>query len=109
MRRRRTRSRVTMDGAGLILDLIDAGYEKKTWHGPNLKQAIKGVTVELAAWRPGKARHSIWEETLHAAYWKYAVRRRIEGGKPGSFALPGSNYFPRPEKNDFTEADGRAE
>ncbi|HZV58920.1 MAG TPA: hypothetical protein VFF42_01175, partial [Candidatus Eremiobacteraceae bacterium] len=70
-----------MDGAGLILDLIDEGYEKKTWHGPNLKQAIKGVTVELAGWRPGKDRHNIWEETLHAAYWKYAVRRRIEGGK----------------------------
>jgi DinB family protein len=33
---------------------------------------------------------------VHAAYWKYAVRRRITGEKRGSFALKGSNFFPRP-------------
>jgi hypothetical protein len=88
----------------LILALFDEGYEKKTWHGPNLKQAIKGVTAGQAAWRPGPGRHNIWEEALHAAYWKYAVRRRIEGGKRGSFALKGSNFFPRPEKGKLNEA-----
>src|SRR2546421_4767314 len=40
-----------------------------------------GITARQAAWRPGPGRHNIWEVTLHAAYWKYAVRRRIEGGK----------------------------
>jgi hypothetical protein len=88
----------------LILALFDEGYEKKTWHGPNLKQAIKGVTAGQAAWRPGPGGHNIWEEALHAAYWKYAVRRRIEGGKRGSFALKGSNFFPRPEKGKLNEA-----
>jgi hypothetical protein len=88
----------------LLLTLLDEGYEKKTWHGPNLKQAIKGVTAKQAAWRPRPGRHNIWEETLHAAYWKYAVRRRIEGGKRGSFALKGSNFFPRPEKGKLNEA-----
>jgi hypothetical protein len=88
----------------LILALFDEGYEKKTWHGPNLKQAIKGVTAGQAAWRPGPGRHNIWEEALHAAYWKYAVRRRIEGCKRGSFALKGSNFFPRPEKGKLNEA-----
>ena len=88
----------------LILALFDEAYEKRTWHGPNLKQALKGVTAEQAAWRPGPGRHNIWEEALHAAYWKYAVRRRIEGGKRGSFALKGSNFFPRPEKGKLNEA-----
>jgi hypothetical protein len=87
----------------LILVLLDEGYEKKTWHGPNLKQAIKGVTAEQAAWRPGPGRHNIWEEALHAAYWKYTVRRRIEGGKHGSFALKGSNFFARPEKGELND------
>ena len=32
---------------------------------------------------------------VHAAYWKYAVRRRLTGEKRGSFVLPGSNWFPR--------------
>jgi hypothetical protein len=92
-----------------ILALLDEGYEKRTWHGPNLKQAIRGVTAKQAAWRPGPQRHNIWEETLHAAYWKYAVRRRIEGGKRGSFALKGSNFFARPEKGKLSEAAWRAD
>src|SRR6516225_4674184 len=93
----------------LILALLDEGYSKKTWHGPNLRQSLKGVTVKQAAWRPGSGRHNIWELTLHAAYWKYAVRRRLEGGKRGSFILKGSNFFPRPEEGKATEAAWRAD
>jgi hypothetical protein len=93
-----------MNSEQLVLVLLDEAFEKKTWHGPNLKQSIKGVTARQAAWRPGRGRHNIWEVTLHAAYWKYALRRRIEGGKRGSFALKGSNFFPRPEKGKLNEA-----
>jgi len=88
----------------LILALLDEGYNKKTWHGPNLRQSLKGVSAKEASWRPAPGRHNIWELTLHAAYWKYAVRRRIEGGKRGSFAVKGSNFFPRPEPGKATEA-----
>jgi len=93
-----------LESAKLVLALLDEAYEKKTWHGPNLKQSIKGVTAKQAAWRPAPGRHNIWEVMLHAAYWKYAVRRRIEGGKRGSFALKGSNFFARPEKGKLTDA-----
>jgi DinB superfamily len=93
-----------VDSAKLLLALLDEAYEKKTWHGPNLKQSIKGVSAKQAAWRPRPGRHNIWEVMLHAAYWKYAVRRRIEGGKHGSFVLKGSNFFARPEKGKLTEA-----
>jgi uncharacterized damage-inducible protein DinB len=93
----------------LLLKLFDEAYKKKTWHGPNLRQAIRGVSAKQAARRPGAGRHNIWEETLHAAYWKYAVRRRIEGGKRGSFVLKGSNFFPRPEKGKANEAAWRAD
>ena len=88
----------------LIPALLDEGYKKKTWHGPNLRQSLKGVSAKEASWRPAPGRHNIWELTLHAAYWKYAVRRRIEGGKRGSFVLKGSNFFPRPEPGKATEA-----
>jgi DinB family protein len=87
----------------LVLALLDEAYEKRTWHGPNLRQSLRGVTAKQAAWRPGRGRHNIWEVALHAAYWKYAVRRRIEGGKRGSFTLKGSNFFARPEKGKFTQ------
>jgi hypothetical protein len=93
----------------LVLALIDEGYGKKTWHGPNLKQSIRGITARQAAWRPGPGRHNIWELTVHAAYWKYAVRRRIEGGKRGSFILKGSNFFARPEKGKMNEAAWNAD
>jgi hypothetical protein len=98
-----------MNNEALVLALLDEAFSKKTWHGPNLRQAIKGLTAKQAAWRPAPRRHNIWEETLHAAYWKYAVRRRLEGGKPGSFILKGSNFFPRPEKGAATEAAWRAD
>jgi DinB superfamily len=93
----------------LVLALLDEGYSRKTWHGPNLRQSLKGVTASQAAWRPAPGRHNIWELALHAAYWKYAVRRRIEGGKRGSFVLKGSNFFARPEKGNATEAAWRAD
>jgi len=93
-----------VDPAKLVLALLDEAYEKKTWHGPNLKQSVKRVTAKQAARRPGPGRHNIWEVMLHEAYWKYAVRRRIEGGKRGSFVLKGSNFFPRPEPGKLNEA-----
>ena len=87
----------------MMLALLAEGYSKKTWHGPNLRQSLKGVSAKDAARRPAPGRHNIWELAVHAAYWKYAVRRRIEGGKRGSFILKGSNFFPRPEKGKATE------
>jgi DinB family protein len=98
-----------MSNEGIVLALLDEAFSKKTWHGPNLRQSLKGVTARQAAWRPAPGRHNIWEEALHAAYWKYAVRRRLEGNKRGSFILKGSNFFTRPEKGTATEAAWRAD
>jgi hypothetical protein len=79
----------------LLLRIIDQAYEKKAWHGPNLRGSVRGLTAEQAVWRPSPKRHNIQEIIVHAAYWKYAVRRRIMGEKRGSFPLKGSNWFPR--------------
>lgn len=81
--------------ARLLLAALDEAFEKKSWHGPNLKGAIRGLSAAQAAWRPAPGRHSIWELVLHAAYWKYAARRKLTGGKRGSFAESGSNWFQR--------------
>lgn len=98
-----------MSDQAIILALLDEAFSKKTWHGPNLRQSLKALTAEQAAWRPAPGRHNIWEETLHAAYWKYAVRRRLEGSQRGSFILKGSNFFARPQKGRATEAAWRAD
>lgn len=82
----------------LYLRLLDEAYDHPAWHGPNLRGALRGLTAAQAAWRPRPGRHSIWEIALHAAYWKYAVRRRITAGlKRGSFARRPSNWPTLPE------------
>jgi hypothetical protein len=78
-----------------LLAAIADALEKKAWHGTNLRGALRGVTEEQASWRPANERHNIWELALHCAYWKYAVRRRLLGEKPGAFPRKGSN-FPQP-------------
>jgi hypothetical protein len=96
-----------MNRDALLLGILEEGYSRKTWHGPNLRQSLKGITAKQAAWRAGADRHNIWELAVHAAYWKYAVRRKIGGGKRGSFVLEGSNFFKRPERGKGQEAAWR--
>ena len=98
-----------MDTRSAILRLFEEAFRKKAWHGPNLWQSLKGVSAVQAAWRPAPGRHNIWEEALHAAYWKYVVRRKLEGGKRGGFVLTGSNFFSRPEDGKPTEAAWQAD
>lgn len=89
------RKRVPPTMAGYLF-LIDQSYNKKAWHGPNLRGSIRGLSARQAVWRPAPNRHSICEIVVHCAYWKYIVRRRILGEKKGSFPLKGSNWFHRP-------------
>jgi uncharacterized damage-inducible protein DinB len=91
----------------LLLALIDQSYNKKSWHGTNLRGSIRGLTVREALWRPSPRRHNIWEIVVHCAYWKYAVRRRIQGEKRGSFPLKGSNWFRR--TGNLTETQWRSD
>jgi hypothetical protein len=85
-----------------MLLMIDEAYSGTSWHGPNLRGSIRGLGSADAAWRPGRGRHNIREIVIHAAYWKYAVRRRLRGEKRGSFPLKGSNWFVRPAREEGT-------
>jgi len=91
------------------LQAIDEGFNRVAWHGTNLRGSVRRVKAVQAAWRSSPGRHNIWEIVVHAAYWKYAVRRRILAEKRGSFALAGSNWFERPEilTEDAWKADIR--
>jgi DinB superfamily len=79
-----------------LLGLLDEAYNQVAWHGPNLRGSIRGLRPREAAWRVKPGRHNIWEIIVHAAYWKYVVRRRLLGEKRGAFSLKGSNWFVRP-------------
>lgn len=71
----------------------------QAWHGgPTPLGALRGVGVAQARWRLSPRRHSIWALTLHVAYWKYAVRRRLLGADMPRFPRSPANWpaIPKP-------------
>jgi hypothetical protein len=86
----------------ILLETTDHIYNKRGWHGTTLRGALRGVTPSLALWRPGPKRPTIWQLVLHAAYWKYAVRRRLTGmGETGGFPRKPSNWPAMPARPDL--------
>ena len=80
-----------------LLTILDAAYDRPSWHGPNLRGSLRGVSLADACWRPAPGRHNLWELLVHAADWKYVAFRRLTGATRGSFACKGSNWLVRPE------------
>jgi hypothetical protein len=85
----------------LLLEIMDQAFDRRGWHGTTLRGALRGVTPAQALWRPGHDRHNVWELTIHAAYWKYAVRRRLAGEAAGSFERKPSNWPDIPDPPDL--------
>jgi len=52
------------------------------WHGPAIREVLKGVSARQAAARPVRDGHSIWELVVHSTAWIDIVRRRLEGSAP---------------------------
>ena len=76
----------------LLLRILDQAFDKRAWHGTTLRGALRGLTDEVAAWRPAPDRHSIWEYLLHAAYWKHIVRRHLTGDLKARFPRKPRNW-----------------
>jgi hypothetical protein len=87
-----------------LLDLIDRGFDKVSWHGANLTGALRGVGSATAA-RSFNGRKSIWQQALHAAYWKQRVINKLVGTQ--KFGRKGSNWPLVPAEP--TEAAWRAD
>lgn len=90
----RSRSDCTIE---LLLDNLDRAYRGPSWHGTALRGTLRGVTPKMAVWRPATDRNSIWDLLLHAAYWKYAVRRKLTGDGRGTFPRAPANFPALPE------------
>lgn len=90
-------SRTTGENRDLLLRMIDESYRLPNWNETNLQSALKRVSPETAGCRPAHVKRSIADITVHCAYWKYALNRRLTGGKRGGFPYKGSNWFPTPE------------
>src|SRR5437762_40325 len=89
-----------MSDRDLLLRILGEGYERKAWHGPNLRGTLRGLNANQAFWRPASDRHNIWELVLHCAYWKFVAWRRITASRGARFPRAGSNFFPTPEPSE---------
>lgn len=77
-----------------ILDQMERAFDGDAWHGPSVRESLRGVRAYYAAERLITGAHSIWEITLHMEGWKREVVRRLEGKVAGT-----------PEKGDWPEVD----
>ena len=80
----------------------------QAWHGgPTPVGALRGVNAEQAGWQPPGGRQSIWRLALHIAYWKYTVRRHLEGGSVPRFPRSPANFpsIPSPASEAAWKAD----
>ncbi len=82
---------------GGLLALLGHAYDRPTWHGANLREALGGVSPLQALWRPTPERHNIWEFALHCAHWKRGVIRRLEGFDDEDFPRPPKDFPALPE------------
>lgn len=78
----------------LLLETVDRAFDQSSWHGPNLASSIRGISARDAA-KSVHGRKSIWQQVLHAAYWKQRVLNKLIGTQ--KFPRPGSNWPGLPE------------
>lgn len=76
----------------LLVDNLDRAYRGRSWHGTALRGTLRGLTPAAAVWRPAPKRNSAWQYLLHAAYWKYVVRRKLTGEARATFPRAGANF-----------------
>jgi len=84
----------------LLLHIVDEAYDRKAWHGPNLRDSLHGLIANQAFWRPAAERHNIWDLVLHCAYWKFVAWRRLTATRGARFPRAGRNFFATPEPSE---------
>jgi uncharacterized damage-inducible protein DinB len=75
-----------------IDDELSRAYDGEPWHGPSLREVLRGVSAETAAARPVPGGHSIWEIVVHLAAWDEVVARRITASR--AVEAPDGGNFP---------------
>lgn len=76
----------------ILLEVLDRAYDKRSWHGPVLRGALRRLTLKEAVFRPSLKRNCIHGLIQHAAYWKFIVRRILTGDKRAKFPRSPCNW-----------------
>ena len=57
---------------------LDPTTKRTAWHGaPTFAGLLRGVTAEMALWRPHPKAPCIRETALHVAFWQNSVANRL--------------------------------
>ncbi len=101
MARRRSDPRID-----LLLEALESAFRTRSWHGTTLRGSLRGLKPDTATWSPGADRPSIWALLLHAAYWKYAARRKlIDTDEAAEATFPRSpSDWPAPPERPMAKA-----
>lgn len=93
----------------LLVEVLDGSFGRRSWHGTTLRGAFRGMTPRQALRRPKPGTHCAWELALHAAYWKFFARMRLEGRATEGFRRSPANWprLPRPADGAALRADLR--
>ena len=99
--------RTQEDFKKVIAVAFEYSYLHDDWVNP-LENALAGVTVEQALWRPAPGSKGIWEIVLHLAAWNENMVERVRTGKAvrpaeGSWAPLPSNA----DEEEWREAKQR--
>jgi hypothetical protein len=89
----------------ILIECLRTAFDQRSWHGANLLGSIRSVHATTAAQRLSGRRRTIWQQVLHAAYWKHVVVNKLAGTT--RFPRRGSDWPHMPDKPD--EAAWRAD
>jgi uncharacterized damage-inducible protein DinB len=79
-----------------ITSLLKRTFERGAWHGPSVKEVLKGIDGDLALKRLTNT-HSIIELVAHMTSWRRYVINRLQGNN--SFTVGDDTNFPK--RNDW--------
>ena len=75
-----------------IDDELRRAYDGDCWHGPPLREVLKGVSAKAAAAKHPKLAHSIWGLVNHLAAWVEVVATRATERR--AIMTPDAGDFP---------------
>lgn len=77
---------------GFVRVMLDGAFVGKGWQGPTLSGCLRGVSAAEACKSPGKGRKCIWQQALHAMYWKHVLLRAVTGEDLPGLGLRPANW-----------------
>jgi uncharacterized damage-inducible protein DinB len=66
----------------LVVWALRESHAGPAWHGPTVRDALRGITAAQAARRVAPDRNTIWDLVRHLAYGRHLLMRRLNPKSP---------------------------